>query len=378
MRAEYLLPSRSNSLWAVAVAIGLGLGTAHGVARAEEKPFEAVLTTPAAVSADTVAGWKKEGFSAVAVVLDDGDEAPALQKAAKVVADHSLGLYYWVEVGRNPALAREHPEWMASLGSHDDWRKGFPRVRLLEKGEVAKAWPWVPITSQEAFDAHRLRIDRLLARVPDGYRGVLLNDLQGGPASCGCGNLQCRWATDYGVPSTATKLAGADIAARFVSEVGKSLKGKEVIPVWTTECAEEDLPIDKLPKGSWSTGYCGGVPCLATCRKRFTEQWTALHADRRGPTGLLLLHKEFGRDRKEYGGPASWMKSCVDYVEKQGVKPIPRRRLWLVVQGYGMTADEEAAVRREAVKIGAAAVLVARTPIDQTYEPRIVKVKPVP
>ena len=260
MRAELLLPRRSKILWVVAVAGGLCLSTAQGTVKAEEKPFEVVLTTLAAVTTDTVTSWKKEGFTAVAVVLNDGDEAPALQEAAKVVADHSLGLYFWIEVGRNPAFAREHPEWMASLGSHDDWRKRFPKVRPLEKGEVAKAWPWVPITYRETFDAHRERIARLLARVPDGYRGVLLNDLQGGPASCGCGNLQCRWATDYGVPSTAAKLVGAGIAARFVAEVAKALKGKEVIPIWTTECEEEDLPIAKLPKGSWSTGYCGDVP----------------------------------------------------------------------------------------------------------------------
>lgn len=378
MAAESALLTRRAILWAVAVAGGLGLVPSQGLAGAEGKPLEAVLTTPAAVTADKVAGWKKEGFAAVAVILDDGDEAPALREAAKAVTDHSLGLYFWVEVGRNPALAREHPEWMASLGSHGDWRKRFPRVRPLEKGEVAKAWPWVPITYREAFEAHRKRIDRLLARVPDGYRGVLLNDLQGGPASCGCGNLQCRWATDYGVPSTATKLAGVDAAARFVAEVGKSLKGKEVIPVWTTECEEEDLPADKLPKGGWSTGYCGGVPCLDYCRKRFNEQWTALHADRRGPTGLLLLHKEFGRDRKEYGGPANWLRAAVGYVERAGVTPVPRRRLWLVVQGYATAADEEATVRREAATIGAAAVLVVRTPIDQSYEPRIVKGKAAP
>jgi hypothetical protein len=378
MRTEHIFSERHAILWAVALASALSFGVPQGIAGTEEKSFEVVLTTTAVVTADKAASWKKKGFAAVAVVLDDGDEAAALQKAAKVLADNSLGLYFWIEVGRNPALARTHPEWMAALGSHDDWRKRFPNVRPLEKGEVAKAWPWVPITYREAFDAHRKRIDRLLTHVPDGYKGVLLNDLQGGPASCGCGNLQCRWATDYGVPSTTPKLAGADIAARFVAEIGKLVKDKEVIPVWTTECEEEDLPLDKQRKKSWTTGYCGSVPCLETCRKRFNEQWTALHADRRGPTGLLLLHKEFGRDRKEYAGPANWMKSNVAYVEKQGVKPVARRRLWLVVQGYATDADEEATVRREAVKMGAAAVLVARTPLDQSYEPRIVKVKPAP
>jgi hypothetical protein len=357
-------------LWAVAVAGGLAVGM---VARADEKSLQAILTTPDAVTADKAAGWKNEGFGTVVVVLGERDEALQLRRAAKAITDHSLDLYFWIEVGRNPALARGHPEWMAALGMHDDWRTRFAKLRPLEKGEVAKAWPWVPITYREAFDAHRQRIERLLASVPDGYHGVLLNDLQGGPSSCGCGNLQCRWATDYGVPATATKLAGVDAAARFVSEIGKLVKGKEVIPVWTTECEAEDLPADQRPKGAWGTGYCGGVSCLNYCRKRFGEQWAALQANRKGPSGLLLLHKEFGRDRKDYGGPANWLTAAVKSLERPDLTAVARQRLWLVVQGYDTSADEEATVRREAAKLGAAMVLVARIPIDQSYEPRILK-----
>ena len=366
-------PCRRLVLTLVAVGLALAAPPAGG---GEVKPLEAVLVAADAVTGDRVAGWKAEGFGAVAVVLADDLDAPALQAAAKSVADGGLTWYVWVEVGRNPALARDHPEWMASLGSHDDWQKRFPKVRPPAKGEVAKAWPWVPINYQESFDAHLGRVKKLLARVPPGCRGVLLNDLQGGPSACGCGNVQCRWATDYGVPSTATKLAGPGVAARFVAEVGKLAPGLEVIPIWTTECEAEDLPADKLSKGAWGTGYCGGVECLATCRKRYAEQWTALHADRAGPTGLLLLHKEFGRDRAEYGGPADWIAQGVGYAEKAGAKPVLPDRLWLVVQGYGVSAADEAAARRVARKLGPRAVLVARTPLDQSFEPRVVPVKP--
>ena len=363
-------------LAAIAVAAGLAVAPPVAADGAAEKPLEAVLVAADAVTGDRAAGWKAEGFGAVAVVVGDDADAPALQAAAKAVADNGLALYAWVEVGRNPALARDHPEWVASLGSHDDWQKRFPKVRPPMKGEVAKAWPWVPIGYAEAFDAHLGRVKTLLARVPAGCRGVLLNDLQGGPSACGCGNAQCRWATDYGVPSTATKLAGTPAAARFVAAVGKLAPGQEVIPVWTTECEEEDLPADKRRKAGWGTGHCGGVECLATCRKRYAEQWDALQADRAGPTGLLLLHKEFARDRKEYGGPADWVAQGVGYAEKAGAKPVPPSRLWLVVQGYDLPAGDEAAARRVARKLGPAAVLVARTPLDQSYEPRVVPVKP--
>jgi len=345
----------------------------------EPKPFEGVIVEPENVTGEKVAGWKKEGFQAVVIMLDDRHEAAEFVKAAKAVADHSLDLYYWIEVGRNPKMAREHPEWMASLGMHNDWRKRFPNVRAPEKGEVTKAWPWVPIGYQEPFDAHLARITKLLARLSDGYRGLLLDDLQGGPASCGCGNLQCRWAIDYRVPSTATKLNAPDIAGKFLGEVSKAAKGKEVIPVWTVECEHEDMTAEKQrPKGGWSTGLCGNVDCFDTCRKKFAEQWSGLHVDHRGPTGVLLLHREFQRDLKDYGSAGAWIKQAAKYLHEQTAKPMPKKHLWLVVQGYDVSAEEEAAVRRVAGQVQAGGVLVARTRIDQSYEPRMIKVKATP
>src|SRR5262249_24104442 len=157
---------------------------------------EAVLVEPAAVARGKGAAWKKEGFRAVVVLLEEQYDEALLQKVAQATAAYSLDLYFWIEVGRSSALARAHPGGVGPLGMHGDWRQRFPQVRPLQKGEVAKAWPWVPISSQEAYDAQLVRVKKLLERLPQGYRGLLLNDLQGGPASCGCGNLQCRWAVD--------------------------------------------------------------------------------------------------------------------------------------------------------------------------------------
>jgi hypothetical protein len=361
-------------LLTIAGIVALNLTMVPAAGTENDKRREAVLVTARAVSSDQVSRWKQEGVAAVVVMLDDAEQKPALQQAANAVRDQGLDLYYWIEVGRNPTMAREHPRWMASLGSHDDWRQRFPSVRAPDKGEVAKAWPWVPIRYREAYDAHLARIERLLVSAPEGYRGVLLNDLQGGPASCGCGNLQCRWATDYGVPSTGTMLKETEVAAHFVAQVCKAHRGKEIVPVWTTECEQEDLPLTKLPKGSWSTGYCGTVPCLDYCRKRFGEQWAALQADQRAPTGLLLLHREFQRDRSEYGSPTAWLTAAVATVRKQGPKGLPPRSLWLVIQGYDLPSGEENLVRRAAARLDAGMILVARTRIDQSYEPRIVRV----
>jgi hypothetical protein len=335
------------------------------------KPLEIVLVEPTAVTTNAAA-WKVDGFAAIALMLDDRSDAAVLKTAADAASANGLAIYLWIEVGRNAEMAREHPDWMASLGMHADWQKRFPNVRPPAKGEVAKAWPWVPIAYKESFAAHRQRVEKLLKQAPAGYRGVLLNDLQAGPSSCGCGNLQCRWAVDYHVPSTATP--EPDAAPKFVAEVSKLVPGKEVIPVWTTECEPEDLPAGKRPAGGWGTGLCGDVPCFDFCRQRFAEQWAALQKDRTGPTALLALHREFRRDRPEYGGPAGWIGRAVDYCEKHGGK-VSRDRLWLVVQGYDVSADEAAAARSAAERTGVATVVVAKTRIDQSYEPWIVKTK---
>jgi hypothetical protein len=272
----------------------------------EKKSLEALLIEPDAVNAENIAAWKKEGFSSLVIVLDERFDAGVYQRAATAITAAPLDIYYWIEVGRNTALANEHPEWMASLGSHNDWRTLFPDVPELKEGEVAKAWPWSPIGYRQAFEAHLMRIKGLLERIPPDYRGLLLNDLQGGPSSCGCGNLQCRWAIDYGVPATTEKLSGHDVAAKFVAKVGKLASGRDVIPVWTTECDQEDMALEKQPKRDWTTGYCGDVDCFNYCLARFTEQWNALHTTHQGPTGILLLHKEFRRS-------GEWTRGQLDH-----------------------------------------------------------------
>jgi hypothetical protein len=338
---------------------------------------EIVLVEPADASAEKVSAWKKEGFKGVAMVLDERSSPSVCQRAAKAVSGKSFDLYYWIEVGRNPAMAESHPRWMASVGMHQDWQERFPNVVLPIEGEVAKVFPWVSIGYQEAFDAHLDRLTQLLKRVPSNFRGLLLNDLQGGPSSCGCGNLQCRWAIDYHAEATGTKIEGDDVAARFVTAVRQRVRGKTIVPVWTTECEAEDLPLKKRTN-SFTTGFCGTVPCShGLCPKDFSRQWSALVKGSGDPVGLLSLHREFSRTQKEYGDGPGWIAHAVDYVDKtlpqHGGAAFPHQKLWLVVQGS--TKDEELAARRIAAQTGAGAVIVARTKIDQSYEPRVISVK---
>src|SRR6266581_9566565 len=187
--------------------------------RAKVTPIEIVLVEAETVTPAAVSQWRQERFKAVAVVLDERTGEGRYRELARHISDGGLDLYCWTEVARNPKLAAAHPRWMAALGSHEDWQKNFPNFPEPGVGEVAKAFPWVPIGYREAFEAHLARIEQLLQRAPTNRRGLLLNDLQAGPSSCGCGNLLCRWAIDYHVHPTATKLGGDDVAAKFVAQV---------------------------------------------------------------------------------------------------------------------------------------------------------------
>jgi hypothetical protein len=275
---------------------------------------------------------------------------------------------------------------MASLGMHDDWQRRFPAVAAPKKGEVAKAYPWTPIGYRETFEAHLARVKKLLAeRAVGDYHTVLLNDLQAGPAACGCGNVQCRWAIDYGVPSTATKLEGDNVAARFLTAVAKFANGKQVVPIWTTECEDLDLPADKAKNGK-TTGLCGGVGCATgTCPKAFAKQWTALLASHQGPIGLLALHGEFQRIGPNYAEPGRWVTDAVSYLDTVPPKyTLPPRkkesvlahdRLWVVVQGYDVKPAETRVAESAAKSSGAVVILTALTRLNQSYEPRVVAVE---
>lgn len=340
-------------------------------------PVEIVLVEAEVVTPAAVSQWKKERFNAVAVVLDERTGKAAYLDVARRISDGGLDLHWWIEVARNPKLAAAHPRWMAALGMHEDWQKNFPNFPEPGVGEVAKAFPWVPIGYREAFDAQLERIEQLLKRAPPGWRGLLLNDLQAGPSSCGCGNLQCRWAIDYHVRPTAIKLEGDDVAARFTAEVRKRVGDKAVIPVWTTECAEVDLPPDKH-QGQPGTGLCGTVGCATgACPEVFTRQWSALVSGYEGPVGLLALHTALQRTQKEFDGGPGWVTNAIAYLDQtvstNSGKAISPHRLWVVVEGSHPA--EEATARELAAKAGVGAVIVARARIDQSYEPRMLSTK---
>ena len=333
-----------------------------------------VLTTPDQVSPQAIENWKAEGFNAVVLLLDETNTA-AVKAAAAPLANAAMPFQYWIEVGRNVSFANAHPQWTASVGMHEDWRKNFSKPPQARAGEVVKAFPWVPINYKEAFAAHIKRVEQLLRDVPANYSGLLLNHLQAGPTSCGCGNLQCRWATDYQVPATGTRV-GDDAAAQFVRAVQTLTPNTPVVPVWTTECEHDDLPAAKRADRR-STGLCGTVGCAtAACPKEFANQWESLAKDHPYPVALLALHNDFARTNAAFAQGPAWVPRTVAYLDdtlrEQGKTSFPLGRLWLVVQGA--TPDEERAARKVAANARVANVIVSRVRLDQSFEPRIVRV----
>ncbi len=331
---------------------------------AEPKPpLRGVLVGMDTASRGSLAAWKAKGMSAVVVPLDESTKQ-RWKPMAEAVERAGMTLWPWIEVARNPAMADAHPEWMAAIGGHhDDWRRRFPDAPPKRRGEVIKAWPWVPIGYAPAFDAQRRRLKLLLDDLPGSWAGVFLNDLQAGPSSCGCGNDQCRWALDYGSPSTAVKTPGDDAAAKIVAELSTGYSGKVIIPVWVTECEIADLP-----DANGGTGLCGGVRCAANdCWPRYARNWNPLLKATGGPIALGIWPETFRRDA------ARWVETDLALFQKppKGGSPLPTERTIAVIQAWGK--PESAAIAlTERVEPTAAGWVLALDAIDQSWEPRAV------
>ena len=92
---------------------------------------------------------------------------------SRTVEKAGMALWPWIEVGTKPGDGRRPPRM--------DGRDRRPPRRLAaaiprrpdrpSRGEVIKAWPWVPIGYAPAFDAHRMRLKSLLGDLREPGRG---------------------------------------------------------------------------------------------------------------------------------------------------------------------------------------------------------------
>ncbi|MBI3852952.1 MAG: hypothetical protein HY298_22075 [Verrucomicrobia bacterium] len=338
------------------------LSSAVNGAPATPTKLKAVLISAAQASSERLRNLKRDGYNAAALNLVDGSGQPE-EEAARRIEKSGLDLYYWIEIARNPTLADAHPEWMASLQGHPEWRRFFPKLPATKTNEVVKNYPWVPMLYQETFPVHLERVKQLLADQPTPT-GIFLNDLQGAPSACGCGHPLCRWTTDYGPIKTATRLPN-DAAARFVASVKKLLPKAKIVPVWTPECEEHDLD-----------GLCAGVGCFkGTCWREFTTQLMPL-ARAAESIGALLPYREFQRDLPLYGPTAGWIKHALNSFSEMPPKrngtAVPENHLIAVLQGWDVTPEQISAQVARSQEAGAAGYVVSLMKIDQSWEPRIV------
>jgi hypothetical protein len=254
---------------------------------------------------------------------------------------------------------------MASLQGHQEWRRLFPDAPTPKKdGEVIKNYPWVPILSEEAFAAHHQRVKRLLSEMPEAD-SIFVNDLQGGPSACGCGNTLCRWTADYGPIKTVNPL-GADAAARFIETISKLAPNSEVIPVWLTECEEHDGADD---------GLCAGVGCFrGICWKAWTDQLMPV-AENSATIAAFLPFRELQRDIPLYGDTAAWIPFALGTFRTMPLQhqksPVAAGRLIAVLQGWDVSPAEIEAQKRQVQRAGAAGCVVVRDRIDQSWQPRL-------
>jgi hypothetical protein len=304
---------------------------------------------------------RDEGFTSVALFLTETN-APALEgTAVEAIRQTGLELDYWIEIARNQALADQHPEWMASIQTHPEWRRFFPTFGPTPSNTVVKVYPWTPVLYQETFPAHLQRVTNLVQQGPRP-RHLFLNDLQGAPSACGCGNTLCRWTTDYGPLKTATRLPDT-AAAQFLAAVKHALPGVEVVPVWTTEC--EDSDHDRV---------CGGVNCFhGTCWGEWTSQLEPVAAECE-LISPLLLDRVFERNLVGSNPSGGWIGMAVNYFQQLPARyhsaGVPSRRLLPVVEGWDLPGAELTLKISQAAEAGTAGVVVAFTPLDQSWTPK--------
>lgn len=356
---------------AVIVITASPLVLAENTSKEIESSFSAALIAVSDVSSSRLKELKASGMDSVVLKLETADDGAknAIRAATKEVTKAGLSIAYWIEVARSPELADQHPEWMASLQTHDEWRRFFPNASQPKPHEVAKTYPWVPILSREPFTAQRERVAALLADLPQAQL-VFLNDLQGAPSACGCGNPLCRWTSDYGKRRSTIPL-GDDAAALFIAAIRKASPSSEVIPVWTTECEEHDGHPD---------GLCAGVGCFkGICWEAYTRQLIPVAATC-SHIAVLATYKQFQRDSDRYGkAEASWIGFAIKTFElmppmHQG-KAIPASRIIAVVQGWDVTSEEILAQQSAAQRAGARGCVVAFDKIEQSWSPKLVSWK---
>ena len=302
------------------------------------------------------------------VRLEEPWRADAVERECGAAKASNETLYLWLDLGRSPHLAALHPEWIGGTGSHEDWRVAFPQAPKAGPGERVGAYPWTPIWYRAVLEHRIAEITTLLEPHASTIAGVFLNQVQGIPSACGCGNDQCRWTVDYRMPGGLEKVDGAPTAL-LVSALKKRLPSIEWIPVWVTECTEHDQP------GKDSTGYCGDVHCFnGLCWKESSKEIGAL-SDTTTTVALLSSPRFFKRDLPRYGD-GGWLAESLrelgEIPPRNGTKGIEAGRVIAVLDGEGLSGPQRSDLERKARALGVGGTIVLDELPAEDWEPRLI------
>lgn len=345
--------------WFLFLAVPFLCLASHG-----KTPFQGVVLDAGEITPELVKKWTERNYE-VTCKLHASNRILNRDAARKVLKQQGH-VSYLIEVARVPGLAKKHPKLMASLQGHPEWRRYFPTAPEPKSDEVIKTFPWVPVLHQEGMEFHLERIGNILSLLPSP-KTVWLNNIQGAPSSCGCGNTLCRWTSDYGPKKTTTPI-GDEAPGKFLGKLMKAHNGVEFIPIFYPECEEEDQP-----------HFCAGVGCYkGICWKAWSRQLAGI-SKQTTSVGAASFFKDLNRMDPKYGEAGAWVKVAVTQFQsmppKSGHKAWPKSGIISVLQGWDVTEQEIKNQITSSQKLGTKGHLLVRTKLDQSWKPMVLKYK---
>ncbi len=310
------------------------------------------------------------------VVLDLAADESTLREACAAARAAGVAIWGWIEVARDPAATASHPEWMHAP-QHHEWLQAFPDYRAQGGAHPAVVADWICVNNRAAFEYAHARVCSLVQAAPP-LDGLLLNDIQGPPAGCGCGNILCRsWDNSPGDKIAPTPYVMPDVyfsqvfwraCAESLSKLPTHpLSIDRVVPILCGEC-EIGIPMGKVFSPDDLLNNCRGINCSNVCSLHYWPGMVRAFAqDRGGPAavGLLTPYKLFGRDMPLYGDTAAWVGASQTHYHTCD----PVANLIAVIQGWDVSEDELSAQVAQAAENGAKGVLALEEPLDQSYHP---------
>ena len=304
-----------------------------------------------------------------AAVFDLASETEGLRSACALAREIRIPVWGWIEVGRDAEAALAHPEWMHAP-QHHEWLEAYPD---WTGGRIALVAPWLCVNNRGAFDYALERVVRLVEAAPR-LDGLLLNDIQGPPAGCGCGNVLCRsWDNSPGEKIAPTPYTNPDV---FFSQVfwnactqalKKRLAKFQIVPIICGEC-EIGVTMGTVESPDEQRGTCRGIACSRPCALVYWPGLVrSLALEQNGPSavGLLTPYKLFDRDVPLYGPTAAWVGASLSHYQEYD----PNANLIAVVQGWDVTPEELGAQLEQAATHGAGGVLILEEPLEQSWWP---------